>query len=407
MTPDLRRRLAALPALAEPAASPAACKICGAPAALFDVVDLQKHCGFSNQYAFGLSGIEVPYSRCADCGFLFTIFFDDWTNRDWRQFIYNDDYVRVDPDYTGARPTRLAESIASVLRGCEHLRILDYGAGSGVFADHMRNMGFARIESYDPFSKPAPPQGHFDVVTCLEVIEHTTAPLAAIAAMQALLSPGGCLVFSQSVQPADIGEVRGAWWYIAPRNGHISMFTQETLTRLLPTPQHVLHGNGWLWAMAPSGLAQPLATSMPRIGPVISCLSLTAPDDGDAEHWHARELCGDSAFRWSKASTLEWLIPLPPHYPAQIQVQVPFRMQITDGFAAGCSMTIGGAAATLRVAGGALLANARLNGAPLTSKVVLQTPPPKSPFDLRGAQDTRPLGLAIPTPQRTPQGLQS
>ena len=72
------------------------CKVCDSPAVFFDVVDFNKSAG---GYAFGPSGINLPWHRCDNCGFLFTPFFDDWTPDDFSQFIYNQDYALVDPDY--------------------------------------------------------------------------------------------------------------------------------------------------------------------------------------------------------------------------------------------------------------------------------------------------------------------
>ena len=43
---------------------------------------------------------------------------------------------------------------------------------------------------------------------------------ACLADMASFLAPGGAIVFSQPLQPADIETIRGAWWYVAPRNGH-------------------------------------------------------------------------------------------------------------------------------------------------------------------------------------------
>ena len=195
----LRKTLQSLQAL-DPARGleqAARCKICHSVAPIFDVVDLQKHCSFDNQYQYGLSGVQVPYFSCRRCGFLFATFFDDWTKRDWSRFVYNADYAKVDPEYEGARPERLARTMADTLRGCGGLRILDYGSGSGMFARCMHALGYQRVESYDPFSCPAKPEGRFDLVTCFEVLEHTLSPRDALREIKGYLLPGGCIVFSR------------------------------------------------------------------------------------------------------------------------------------------------------------------------------------------------------------------
>src|SRR5687767_3937104 len=77
-------------------ASNGRCKVCGGSAYLFDVVDLNKHCAKNEHYEFGLAGIPVYYSRCVDCGFVFTRYFDEWDTRRFSEVIYNDDYKKVD-----------------------------------------------------------------------------------------------------------------------------------------------------------------------------------------------------------------------------------------------------------------------------------------------------------------------
>jgi hypothetical protein len=84
-----------------------------------------------------LKSIRAPEGSCGHVhdafGFLFTPFFDDWTHDDFRRFVFNEDYTIVDPDYVDRRPTQMAEQMARLLNGYQDARILDYGAGRGVF----------------------------------------------------------------------------------------------------------------------------------------------------------------------------------------------------------------------------------------------------------------------------------
>ncbi|MDB4931780.1 MAG: hypothetical protein JWM10_4264, partial [Myxococcaceae bacterium] len=173
------------------------------------------------------------YHRCGACGFLFTTFCDGFSPDDFAREIYNDDYARVDPLYRSFRPEAnarlLREVIADACAFAARPRLLDYGAGSGALA---RGLGDrAEVRSYDPFSAglAAPPAGRFELVFAAEVVEHVVDPLATFAAMRELLAPGGLMLFSTMVQPADIAEVRAAWWYVSPRNGHVSIYTHRAL----------------------------------------------------------------------------------------------------------------------------------------------------------------------------------
>src|ERR1035441_3388013 len=136
MDPRIRKTLAALPRLdvANRRAGGRSCKVCGAAAEFFDVCDFNK---CTDGYRFGPSGVYVIWYCCNMCCFIFTEFFDRWTAKDFERFVYNEDYVKVDGEYLGARPKRTAAVAAEMLRGHEARRILDYGSGSGLFAQRM------------------------------------------------------------------------------------------------------------------------------------------------------------------------------------------------------------------------------------------------------------------------------
>jgi SAM-dependent methyltransferase len=208
------------------------CKICEGPASRFDVVDFNKHCGETNPYEYGLAGLPVYYSRCGDCGFIFTRHFDDWDNARFARDIYNEDYVKVDPEYASTRPLRAAEHFAAVFPETCALSILDYGAGSGVFARRLSELGFTRVESFDPYSNPGRPAGVFDLITCVEVMEHAPDPHATLRDMLSFAHAKTRIVFTTVTQPDNIAAVRAAWWYVAPRNGHVSIHSDRSLHAL-------------------------------------------------------------------------------------------------------------------------------------------------------------------------------
>ena len=396
MNEALRQRLNGMPRLQAdgPTQEDVPCKVCGKPALLFDVVDLLKHCSTGNQYRFGTAGIPVVYHRCVDCGFLFTPFFDGWTREDCSRYIYNDDYILVDPEYASARAVRLAATMAKLLRGCEALRILDYGSGSGAFASAMREAGFGNVENYDPFSSPAAPGGVFDLVTCFEVLEHVFWPNQALRDILSYLKPDGCLIFSQSIQPPNIVEIRGAWWYLAPRNGHVSMFTPETLQRLLPSRDRVLHGNGWLWAFAPPQINPRLIPCIAAIGPAVITLTLRPPADGSDEFWHAGEVSPAGLFRWSRTASMTWRVGLESSGRTCLRLRIPYMLEIDSGFSVQCGVQVAGVTATVSVLSGEIVAEAVIDARPGDIAVTLTTPQVRSPFDIRGAPDARGLGLA-------------
>jgi tetratricopeptide (TPR) repeat protein/SAM-dependent methyltransferase len=209
------------------------CKVCGEGCGLFGLVDFHKSCEEARGKKLALSGFAVYYRRCARCGFVFTCDFDGWAPEDFQRYIYNADYRLVDPDYTEVRPAGNARLVAeSFAVSREAMRILDYGGGAGVLAKRLQEAGF-RAETYDPFSGfDAPPTGPFDLVTCFEVMEHVPSPRETVRAMAGLLKEEGAILFSTLVQPKDFARVGLGWWYAAPRNGHISLYSTAALARL-------------------------------------------------------------------------------------------------------------------------------------------------------------------------------
>jgi SAM-dependent methyltransferase len=379
------------------------CKLCGGFARPFDSIDFYKYCSPTDCFAFGFAGIHVEYRRCRDCGFIFTSFFDDWTPQDFSAYVYNEDYPRVDSEYADIRPGNVAALLAERFARWRTIDMLDYGSGSGAFAERMAVHGFTNITNYDPFSSPARPDRKYSLITCFEVIEHTVSPAVCINDMAAFLAPGGCIVFSQALQPADIEVVRGSWWYIGPRNGHASIFTADALARLAAECSLVFHRGDWLHGMAPADATETSRGILGTVGAPYASLRLDAPLDdglraparaGQAASWHGLESDGGFRFRWTRESRTTWHGLLPDVHPLRLRIAVPFLNQVRDGFAAACSIEVGGRTLATTISGTELVAETTLAEA-VENVVTLRTPEPVSPRALRGAPDDRELGLAI------------
>ena len=212
---------------------PAECKVCQSPSALYGVVDFHKSCIEQQGKRLALSGHPVYYRRCAKCGFVFTTACDNWDLDAYRRNIYNAEYAVVDPDYAELRPSGNANLIAiSFPDARDSISILDYGGGEGLMAARLRERGF-NAKTFDPFSSfNELPQEQFDLITCFEVMEHVPAPRDTVASMVARLKRPGVILFSTLLQPAEFESIGLAWWYAAPRNGHISLYSGAALARL-------------------------------------------------------------------------------------------------------------------------------------------------------------------------------
>jgi SAM-dependent methyltransferase len=212
--------------------APVPCKICGSAAMLYGVVDFHKSCEEIKGIRLPLSGVPIYYRRCQGCGFVFTDAFDDWSADQFKAHIYNDGYVAVDPDYRTTRPTANAKYVAGLWGLCKaETRVLDYGGGGDVFCSALGASGFPVAVTYDPMVPEFAqlPDQKFDLVTCFETLEHTPDPAGSIAKLLQCVADPGLVMYSTFVQPAEFDKLGLNWWYVGPRNGHISIFSKQAL----------------------------------------------------------------------------------------------------------------------------------------------------------------------------------
>lgn len=381
MDAKLERRLAGLPALdrRNAAAQAVTCKICHSATQFSGLTDFLKCAG---GHVFGRSGVGVDWRTCPHCEFLFTSFFDDWTAEDFARFVYNDDYIKVDPEYSGVRSQRVFASLIPLLPKNGAARVLDFGGGAGGLARLLRERGIDAT-SYDPFSSSERPAGKFDLITCVEVFEHSPDPTATMAEVASFLAPGGAILLGVSLQPANIGQIGPSWWYCAPRNGHCSTYSLKTLALLGNSCALTLHADErvhwvcWCFADAPSDLAR-------RIGPTFQFVTIGAPKS-NAAGWHGAE----NEFRWSAAETLNWRFPV-ADAPATVRVKLLYKMEPVPGFARSCKLIVQGK--PVPVGPGATIDIAM--SAPGDITAVLTQDNLICPAD-RGSTDRRRLGVAL------------
>ena len=221
-----------------PAAVPqqTACKCCGASSKLVAVMDAARSGvdARTGRAVEPLSGRAVYYHRCEGCGFTFTRAFDHWTQAEFARHIYNADYSRHDPAYAdGERGTRTAGDVIRQFGAhSARLSVLDWGGGEGSFAAGLKRHGFARVDSYDPFvsGAAARPAGSYDMVTCMEVIEHVVDPAALVADLAACRAARGAILISTLCCTRQVMEYGlENWHYCVPRNGHISLMSAQAL----------------------------------------------------------------------------------------------------------------------------------------------------------------------------------
>jgi 2-polyprenyl-6-hydroxyphenyl methylase/3-demethylubiquinone-9 3-methyltransferase len=90
------------------------------------------------------------------------------------------------------------------------------------------------ISNYDPHNSSFDlfPNKKFDIIFSSEVFEHCVNLNTLSKELSKLLHEDGLIIFSTMLQPKNLSEIKCSWWYISPRNGHISIYSQKSLKTL-------------------------------------------------------------------------------------------------------------------------------------------------------------------------------
>jgi 2-polyprenyl-3-methyl-5-hydroxy-6-metoxy-1,4-benzoquinol methylase len=373
--------------------APARCKICGADAPPFDAADFYRVADGTaspSPYVFGFSGVAIPYFRCKSCDFLFANAFDNWSSEEFARYIYNDQYVLADPEYLEARPKRMAGDFAELLRPAANLNILDYGSGTGIFSKELMQKGFGRVDSYDPFAFNNPPSGKFDVITCFEVVEHSPDPLATFRHMLSFLNEGGAIIVSQCLQPDDIARIRCNWWYVAPRNGHISTYSLFTFAKLAEQLGLRVYQGPELFLFAGPRVSKAVSDILRHFSAAgMARQRLLAGNGGD--EWHSVEDSDRGRFAWTRKQTVTWASR--PVFAGVNEFVVPYVIEIDRNFARNSRILVDGREVETVVNERGLVGKYRSSETGRVD-VSLRQPPLVSPAT-RGVDDQRLLGLGV------------
>jgi hypothetical protein len=218
--------------IARPDGQSLPCKACGASSPPFGAVSLHRVVGRPDPGP-GESEPLLQHQRCPNCGLIFTGALDHWSEADFQSQIYNEGYVEVDPDYVTVRPLNFANLFRRFASARGEIRMLDYGGGAGLMAEELRRSGFD-CQTYDPFSEAfrERPTGRFNLISCIETLEHLPQPRDTIADLVSFADDQVLVVFSTLLQPPDIEAQGLGWWYVGPRNGHITFYTANALAGL-------------------------------------------------------------------------------------------------------------------------------------------------------------------------------
>jgi len=218
------------------------CKCCQSTVKFLGDVDFAKTCmDRLGAAVFEDSKCMVPYYKCTNCGFIFTNFADQWPADTVSEMIYNEEYQKADgvlPGWeAGEEDPRQTISYKNGLRLIKNLginsdqglQILDYGSGGnpGNTGLCFEDNGFD-LTSYEPYlCDDALELKHskYDLIYSIEVFEHVIDLKNLIIFMAQNLSDRGLMYVETMIHPHPADETILKSWYIAPRNGHFSIFT--------------------------------------------------------------------------------------------------------------------------------------------------------------------------------------
>ncbi len=192
-------------------------------------------------------GWTLPLLQCASCGFVYA------------HPLPADDLVALyadldDPEYVGGRAYRLQQMqglLQRIRREAPQARsLLDVGAGSGLLVEAAGEAGLEAV-GVEPSARlvaeavarglrveegvlphPALSHARFDLVTCIDVIEHVTDPVGLLRAMTAHLAPGGRLVLvTPDVESVAARTLGLRWWH--HRLAHVGFLTRQATAEAL------------------------------------------------------------------------------------------------------------------------------------------------------------------------------
>jgi SAM-dependent methyltransferase len=188
----------------------------------------------------------VPLAECRACATLYAAAGPAAGGFDYDGY-YDESNLSV-PDFVGARLDEIFASFAPYRRTG---RLLDIGCGAGSLLEAARRAGWeahgtevsrpavehARRAGFEVFcgdlSEAPFPEGHFDVVTASEILEHLDDPRAMLGGVARVLRPGGLFWATTPHARGLTARLLGLRWSAVSPPEHLQLFSVGGLRGML------------------------------------------------------------------------------------------------------------------------------------------------------------------------------
>lgn len=182
-----------------------------------------------NHAHFRLRKETTDYHECTSCG---TLFSDPLDNSN---MVGGGNELARNVEQNHLRIDRINRMCIQANK--EAIRILDFGCGHGMLIKDLKYAGYV-CSGYDAYNEQfdkLPEKGIYNIVTAIEVIEHTSAPFAEIDVIYRSLVPNGICMIETSF--TNIAHQEGIeyedFFYIDPKVGHSTIFSHHGLDVLM------------------------------------------------------------------------------------------------------------------------------------------------------------------------------
>lgn len=183
----------------------------------------------SNHAHFRLRKEYTDYHECTNCS---TLFSDPLDNSD---MVGGGNEVPRNKEQNYLRIERIDGMCEGLKK--QDIRILDFGCGHFMLGNDLIASGY-KCDGYDAYSEEycmLPDKNTYNIVTAIEVIEHTSFPFSELDVIHRSLVPNGiCMIETSFTDIAHQEDIKYEdFFYIDPKVGHSTVFSHHGLDVLM------------------------------------------------------------------------------------------------------------------------------------------------------------------------------